>query len=170
MAKKSYAAHVTTLLGTTFALLLFIFILVGHHRTVPDRVQHGRSTLLSNPGTADERIKPVGEVAVASAGAQPEPVEKTAEAAAAPQAAPAAARDGQQVYQASCVACHSTGIAGAPKVADKGQWAARIAKGADALYASALKGLNAMPPKGGNPALSDAEIKAAVDYMLAQSK
>jgi len=177
MAKKSYAAHVTMLLGTTIALMLFAYILVAHHRTMPDRVQHGRSTLLSNPGTADERIKPVGEVAVASADAQPEAVEKTAAAApavapaAGPEAAPAAAaRDGQQVYQTACVVCHSAGIAGAPKMGDKGQWAARIAKGADTLYASAVKGLNAMPPKGGNMTLSDAEVKAAVDYMVAQSK
>jgi cytochrome c5 len=178
MAKKSYAAHVTTLLGTTIALMLFIFILVSHHRTMPDRVQHGRSTLLSNPGTADERIKPVGEVAVASADAPPESgapaaapaATPPAAGAAAPEAAPAAARDGQQVYQTACVVCHSAGIAGAPKMGDKGQWAARIAKGADTLYASAVKGLNAMPPKGGNMTLSDAEVKAAVDYMVAQSK
>jgi cytochrome c5 len=167
MAKKSYAAHVTTILGTTIALMLFTFILVAHHRTMPDRVQHSRSTLLSHPGTAAERIKPVGEVAVASAEAQqPESVA----AAGAPAAAPAAARDGQQVYQTACVACHSAGIAGAPKTADKGQWTARIAKGVDTLYASAVKGLNAMPPKGGNMSLSDAEVKAAVDYMVAQSK
>jgi len=174
MANKSYTAHVTTILGTTIALMVFTFVLVSHHRTTPDRVKHSRGTLLSNPTNVAERIKPVGEVAMASTDAQPKPAEATAPPAAppaaAPDAAPAVARDGQQVYQAGCVACHSAGIAGAPKVGDKGQWAARIAKGADMLYASAVKGLNAMPPKGGNMSLSEADVKAAVDYMVAQSK
>jgi cytochrome c5 len=84
------------------------------------------------------------------------------------------ARDGQQVYQAGCVACHDAGIAGAPKLGDKGQWAKRIAKGLDALYAGAVNGVQGstgvMPARGGNPALSDAEVKAAVDYMVARSK
>ncbi|TMH80283.1 MAG: cytochrome c5 family protein [Betaproteobacteria bacterium] len=83
-------------------------------------------------------------------------------------------RDGQQVYQTTCVACHEAGIAGAPKLGDKGQWAKHIAKGLDTLYASAVNGVQgsagAMPPKGGNPGLSDAEVKAAVDYMVARSK
>jgi cytochrome c5 len=84
------------------------------------------------------------------------------------------ARDGQQVYQAGCVACHDAGIAGAPKLGDKGQWAKRIAKGPDALYASAVNGVQGsagvMPPKGGNLALSDAEVRAAVDYMVGRSR
>jgi cytochrome c5 len=89
-------------------------------------------------------------------------------------AAPPPSRDGQQVYQASCLACHDTGLAGAPKLGDKGQWAQRIAKGLDTLYASAVNGVQgsagAMPAKGGNPTLSDAEVKAAVEYMVARSK
>ena len=89
-------------------------------------------------------------------------------------AASSPGRDGQQVYQVSCVACHDAGIAGAPKLGDKGQWAKRIAKGLDTLYASAVNGVQgsagAMPAKGGNPALSNAEVKAAVDYIVARSK
>jgi cytochrome c5 len=68
------------------------------------------------------------------------------------------------------MACHGAGIAGAPKVGDKAAWAPRIKAGLDALHASALKGKGAMPPKGGNPALPDADIAAAVDYMVSQSK
>ena len=89
-------------------------------------------------------------------------------------AAPSPSRTGQQVYQASCVACHGAGIAGAPKVEDKGQWAKRIAKGVDTLYASAVNGVQGsagvMPARGGNPALSNAEVRAAVEYMIARSK
>jgi cytochrome c5 len=74
--------------------------------------------------------------------------------------------DGKKTYEATCAACHATGAAGAPKFADKAAWAARIAKGKDTLYSHALNGLGIMPAKGGNPANSDADVKAAVDYML----
>ena len=66
--------------------------------------------------------------------------------------------------------CHTAGVAGAPKLTDKGAWAPRIAQGKDALYSSSLKGKGAMPAKGGNPSLSDADVKAAVDYMVGQTK
>jgi cytochrome c5 len=155
------------ILGTSAALLVFIFVLVAHHRTIPDKVRMDRGVLLAGSSSVAERIKPVGEVAFAVAQTGQPPAKNTA-AAATP------VRDGQQVYQAGCIACHEAGIAGAPKVGDKGQWAKRIAKGFDALYAGALNGVQGstgvMPAKGGNPALSDAEVKAAVDYMVVRSK
>ena len=89
--------------------------------------------------------------------------------AAAPAAAPAADA-GKKVYDSGCVACHGAGIAGAPKFGDKAAWAPRIKTGMDALYAASLKGKGVMPPKGGNVALSDADVKAAVDYMVAASR
>src|SRR5262249_55335031 len=76
-------------------------------------------------------------------------------------AAPAAASaklDGKQIYDATCMACHATGAAGAPKFGDKAAWAPRIKTGIDALHASAIKGKGAMPAKGGNTALSDADV------------
>jgi len=82
----------------------------------------------------------------------------------------ASATDGKSVFDGTCTACHSTGVAGAPKLGDKAAWAPRIAKGKDTLYHDALHGLNAMPPKGGNAALSDDAVKAAVDYMVSQAK
>ncbi len=81
-----------------------------------------------------------------------------------------AAADGKATYDASCVACHSTGAAGAPKVGDAAAWAPRIKTGLPALYASAIKGRGAMPAKGGNSALSDADIRATVNYMVSQSE
>jgi cytochrome c5 len=107
---------------------------------------------------------PVAAPAVAAA---PAPA-----AAAAPAAAPAAAAasgKGQEVYNQACVACHAAGVAGAPKVGDKAAWAPRIAQGMPALYTAALKGKGAMPPKGGSAA-PDADIQAAVDYMVGASK
>ena len=96
--------------------------------------------------------------------------------AAAPAAAPAAAMasagtvDGKKVYDGTCHVCHATGLVGSPKFGDKAAWAPRIATGMNTLYNAALHGLRAMPPKGGNSNLSDAEVKAAVDYMTAAAK
>ncbi len=167
MPEKSYATNVWMILGIGVVLMLFIFLLVGHHHDTPDRVRLDRGALLGNGSSVAERIKPVAQVKVASAETQREPVKSAA-------AAPPPGRNGQQVYQATCVACHGAGIAGAPKLGDKSQWAKHIAKGRDTLYTSAVNGVQgstgAMPPKGGNPALSDAEVRAAVDYMVARSK
>ncbi|UOG90469.1 MAG: c-type cytochrome [Candidatus Thiothrix sulfatifontis] len=82
----------------------------------------------------------------------------------------AAKIDGEKIYKGLCMSCHDAGIAGSPKLGDKAAWEPRIATGMDALYASSLKGKGVMPAKGGNPALSDDEVKAAVDYMVAQVK
>jgi len=104
----------------------------------------------------------------AAATAAPAPAAAPATAAAAP--AEAAKPDGKKVYETVCTVCHGTGVAGAPKFGDKAAWAPRIKSGMDALYHSALKGKAAMPPKGGNAALADADVKAAVDYMVAAGK
>ena len=80
------------------------------------------------------------------------------------------ASEGKAVYDETCHVCHATGLAGSPKFGDKAAWAPRVATGKEALYNAALHGLNAMPPKGGNAALSDAQVKAAVDYMVAAAK
>ena len=82
----------------------------------------------------------------------------------------AGAVDGEKVYKGLCFSCHDSGVAGAPKLGDKAAWAPRIATGNDALHTSSLKGKNAMPAKGGNPALSDAEVMAAVDFMVSKAK
>ena len=140
----------------------------------------------------EERIKPLGEVSIAAV-AHPAPVvvavsatapAATGAAAATPVAAttaPATAEPapakispankvGENTYKAICTGCHSTGALGAPKLGDKAAWAPRIAQGIDVLYNSALKGKNSMPAKGGSTALSDAEVKATVDYIVAASK
>jgi len=77
---------------------------------------------------------------------------------------------GKEVYESTCAACHATGAAGAPKLGDKAAWGPRVGTGAAALQASALKGKGVMPPKGGNAGLSDADVIAAVEYMVAQAK
>ncbi len=78
--------------------------------------------------------------------------------------------DGKATYTEACAVCHAAGIAGSPKFGDKAAWAPRIATGKEALYTTALKGKGAMPAKGGRSELSDDNVKAAVDYMVAQAK
>jgi len=85
-------------------------------------------------------------------------------------AATAGSVDGKKIYETTCVACHATGVAGAPKAGDKAAWAARLKTGMNALYANALKGKGAMPPKGGNAALGETELRAAVDYLVGLAK
>ena len=97
--------------------------------------------------------------------------------AAAPQQKPAAEQhqheakaDGKAIYEKTCSACHAQSVAGSPKLGDKAAWAPRIKQGNDALLQSVLKGKGAMPPKGGAMAASDADVKAAVDYMVGAVK
>ncbi|MEE9327730.1 MAG: c-type cytochrome [Cocleimonas sp.] len=79
------------------------------------------------------------------------------------------ARSGEEVYKASCQACHSTGIANAPKPDDKAAWESRVATGLDALIKTAIDGKGAMPARGGNPAITDEEIKAVILYMTSKA-
>ena len=118
-----------------------------------------------------ERLKPVGDVQVNAAAAAPVAIAAVVAPGRVVAAGPSGgAEQGKTTYEAVCSACHAGGVAGAPKTGDKALWAARIAQGNDTLYASALKGKGVMPAKGGNPALADDAIKAAVDYLVAQAK
>ncbi|HYC41684.1 MAG TPA: c-type cytochrome [Noviherbaspirillum sp.] len=83
--------------------------------------------------------------------------------------APKQLQAGDAVYKAVCAACHDTGAAGAPKTGDNGAWAARIGKGQATLVGNAIKGINAMPAKGGNPDLDDVEVERAVVFMANKS-
>lgn len=109
-----------------------------------------------------ERISPAGKSCMKG--------EECAAAAPAAAASSGGARSGSDVYGAHCAACHATGAAGAPKFADAGAWAPRIAKGMDTLFNNAINGINAMPAKGLCMTCSDDEIKAAVTHMVENSK
>lgn len=106
--------------------------------------------------------------------AAPAPAAVAAAPAAPAAAVPAAATTvaagaGEALYKQACAVCHVAGVAGAPKFGDKAAWAPRVGSGLDALTATVIKGKGAMPPKGGSAA-SDADIKAAVQFMLAAVK
>jgi cytochrome c5 len=128
----------------------------------------------------DARIRPVAALVAVDESLKPAvaakpvvaeaPVQIVAAAIPSADAAPVAATDGAGVYNSACGACHAAGVAGAPKSGDKAAWGSRVSKGKPTLYDHAIKGIGAMPAKGGNPSLSDDAVKAAVDYMLAQVK
>lgn len=103
-----------------------------------------------------------------SAGGSFKAPEAAAPAAVAVAAKPDPAK-GAAIYEANCVACHGAGVAGAPKLGDKAGWSARLDKGYDTLYASALNGIGSMPAKGGSADLSEADLANAVAYMIKES-
>lgn len=172
------------------ALIIGVFLLakfaVGTHEV-------GATNELANtPEMVAKRIAPVAKLMVVqqaggvpAAASAPAPVATATAAAPAvvaaaipaaipAGAAPVAAGGGEGVYKAACVACHGAGIAGAPKSGDKAAWGPRIAQGKPTLYEHAIKGYQGkagvMPAKGGNSALADADVQAAVDYMVALNK
>ena len=113
--------------------------------------------LAANIGTVEDvekRIQPVVmlEDLMANASASADSAEKTP----------------QQLYTGACLACHSSGVAGAPKVGDAAAWQARMVNGIDGLTEAAIAGKGAMPPNGGS-AYSAEQIRAVVEYMLAES-
>lgn len=108
--------------------------------------------------------------------AAPPAATEAAVPAPAPAAAPAPVAEnavGKSVFGKACSLCHAAGVAGAPKPGDKADWGPRIAQGKEVLYKHALEGFTGakgmMPARGGNSALTDDEVKAAVDYMADQS-
>ena len=131
----------------------------------------------------NESAPPAGSAAAPAetAAAPAETVAAPAETAPAPaapaapavQAVAAGAVDGGKIYNNTCALCHAAGVAGAPAPGNKEDWAPRIAQGNDMLYKHAMEGFTGakgmMPPRGGNPKLTDEEIKAAVDYMVQKS-
>ena len=145
-----------------------------------DDVEVARAVVyMANKGGAQFKEPSVPALVVATPAPAAAPAAEAAPAAAAPAAAAPAAEpaklavDGQKVFNATCTACHTPGIAGAPKFADKAAWAPRVKQGSTVLYEHALKGFQGkagmMPAKGGSSA-TDEEVKAAVDYMVNAAK
>jgi hypothetical protein len=166
MAKKKYVVHTAVISGFFMGVSLFAYLLIAHHMSVPNQVMHSRDGLLSNGLSVLDRIKPVGKLSMEL------PIEVAVASPAIGAVTPI--RDGAQVFNQSCAACHALGIAGAPKLGDQLQWKTRLAKGTKLLYVSALNGISSatgvMPAKGGNASLSETEVKAAVDYIVAKAK
>lgn len=124
----------------------------------------------SGSETSDSAAAGADEAATAAAGGEAD--EGAAADGGGEMTVAAAAIDGEAIYNQACMACHTTGAGGAPMIGNVDQWSDRIAKGRDALHQSGLNGVagTAMMAKGGRVDLSDAQVVAAVDYMIAQSQ
>jgi len=169
-----------------FLPLIIVAALAGCGQKTPVAADASASAAASpaiteTPAATASAPTPSAPVAAAEAPAAPAPAPSAPVAAAAPAASapaavaagPAPSADdlakGEKVYTATCVACHAAAVLGAPKFGDKALWAPRIAQGKDALYSHALNGFKMMPPRGGNAALKDDEVKAGVDYMVSKA-
>jgi cytochrome c5 len=188
------AGVVTASVGLVVAIIMIAELAIG------SLAKLSKNDPALSPEATARRLKPVGNLVVmppgtnppaqSAAPAAPPQAEAGGEASAqppaqtaavAPPAAPPAGgaqpaagesdlAKGKTTYDAVCIACHGTGVLNAPKAGDKAAWAPRIAKGVDALYESALHGKGQMPAKGGNPGLADADVKAAVEFLVSQAK
>jgi len=161
MSDREFIRVFSTLLAALGVLTVVLFFIASFvvGKTLPQQKPDTRAVA--------ERIKPVGEVAIGEA--------PSGGGMSIISAANAAGDDkGKAVFNGGCVACHGSGVAGAPKVGDKAAWKSRIAQGVDTLYKHALGGFQGksgfMPPKGGNASLPDTDVKAAVDYMVSKAK
>lgn len=148
-------------------LVLFMFAMMVLASSLAGRIDGKESV---SDALIEERLKPVGQVVLVGE----EEVAAQAAAAAVADAQAALPLSGKEVYEQACFACHGAGVAGAPKFGDAAPWTARIAQGNDILYSNAINGftgeLGIMLAKGGNPNLSDDEVRAAVDYMVENSQ
>lgn len=151
---ETFSTHNITVFGIFLAIALFIGeVLIGP--------QSDEEPVVEMPDTAEDiamRIKPVVSLE--------EMRGRTTVAAA---AGDSASKTPAELYQAACLACHTTGAAGAPKIGEAAAWQSRLGKGVDGLVTSAINGIGAMPPRGGSQ-LSDEQIKVVVEYILDESK
>lgn len=148
-----------TFVGVLGVLVVFAVVIYFVAQTI---VGEKSESLAENPMLAKgirENIKPVGQVTLADQAAPAPP----------PAATSGQARSGKAVYEVSCLACHGAGVAGAPKVGDAAAWESRARQGMAMLFEHATKGLNAMPAMGTCADCSEAELQAAISYMLDQT-
>lgn len=141
-------------IASAVSILLAVYFLISSLiNTVNSNSTKGELDSTMKVAAASDNLKPIGQSLTADA--KP--------------AAPVAARSGKEVYESACATCHATGVAGAPKIDDKAAWEPRVATGIDALMNIAINGKGAMPARGGNPSVTDAELKATIAYMTKQA-
>jgi cytochrome c5 len=171
--------HFVNVFSAVLGILIAIaLVLIGVSRLVDSGPKGARDT--SDPlmqASAHERIRPFGQVAVAGEDNAALAIAQAAipvAGAPAPAAGAAGPEDGKSVFESACIACHGSGIAGAPRIGDKAAWAPRIAQGAATLEQHAIAGFQGpaglMPAKGGRLDLSDEAVRKAVEHMVAQSR
>jgi cytochrome c5 len=163
-----FLKHFSQVIGILVAITIGLILLGLYLNRVDD---------VENPvakAATIERLQPVGAVYAGSTGAAAQAAAQAAALeAAAGQVAYEGTLDGSVIYGNLCSACHTSGAGGAPKL-EKAAWTARIAQGVDTLHQHAIVGYTGsagmMPAKGGNPALTDEQVIATVDWMVANLK
>lgn len=158
MTDNAFVRSFSFMLGALVLLTIFLLVLAHFVGGVLDE-DFAMDKQAAKDMEISARIAPVGKLAVGD-------IMQTAMAS----SAPAEEASGESVFQSSCGACHSTGAAGAPKIGEPDAWSARIDQGIDMLVDHAINGINTMPAKGGNAALSDDEVRAAVEYIVNSSQ
>jgi cytochrome c5 len=151
--------HDKSFVGTFLVVLGFLGAFTATIWVIAHAIGKHEPTAEETSARVGERIKPVGQVVTDAS-------QLLAAAPAAPARAP---MGGADVVAKVCATCHGTGVLNAPKVGDKAEWSKRKAAGMAALLKNSIEGKNQMPPRGGDPSLSDDEVKAAVEHMLKQS-
>ncbi|MDX1550192.1 MAG: c-type cytochrome [Lysobacter spongiicola] len=159
---KKFSMVIGFLILITFGLIIGAYLV---HRAQPQEVPDAVTR------RTEARIAPVGAVYAGSTGAAAQAAASAAAAAAATASvAYGGTMDGSVIFNNLCTGCHTSGAGGAPTMA-AADWANRIPQGTDVLYQHAIEGYvgsaGVMPPKGGNPALTDEQVVATVDWMLA---
>lgn len=147
---KDFLKTLVAVIGGLFAFMVII-IIAANFLTSSDSTEATVDPMVTD--AISKRIQPVGNVTTGAV---------TATATAGP-------ADGKSIYKSTCAACHDTGAAGAPKLGDKTAWAKRIAQGNKTLFDHAINGFKGMPARGGSSQDDDA-VKAAVEYMVKNSK
>ncbi len=151
---------VRVFVGVLSGLVVFTIAIIILANSVGQLEQESVTGIYGGKSTVEERISPLGKVRIAGqAPAEPAPTAA---------AAPPAERTGEQIVQAACAACHTSGIAGAPRTGIREDWTARLDQGIPVLLDHAINGYKGMPAKGGNPTLTDEDVKKAVMHMLEQ--
>ena len=144
---KSLLETVFVVVGTLVGAIIIITFATTKSKTVDEPAKVVEKTQV------EEKVQPVAQVKVADKSAPQEN----------------AIISGEKISQVNCILCHGAGVMGAPKIGDATQWEARIAQGKEKLINHAIQGINMMPAKGGNAALSDEEVAAAVIWMANES-
>ena len=162
---RTFLKHFTIVIVALHVVAALLLVLAfGLHQAAP--VEENTAAVAAT----DARLRPIGDVYAGATGAAARAAAaEAARAAAASQVAYGGTLDGGVIYQQLCSACHGSGVAGAPTLT-QAAWAPRIAQGEEVLLRHAIDGyqgeLGVMPPKGGNPSLTDEQVAASLDWML----
>ena len=165
-----FLKNFSLVIGFLALVTVALMFLANHlHHTIPTEVTPNAVK------RTQDRIAPEGAVYAGATGAAAQAAATAAAAAsAASQVAYGGTTDGSVIFGNLCTGCHTSGAGNAPTL-DKAHWATRLPQGKDVLHKHAIEGYTGpdgavMPPKGGNPALTDAQVIATVDWMLANIK